>query len=639
MKRFLWPLLVLWLAAGLLAPAAPVLPLHLDIQTPQREFQQKFAAGSTPTLRAYVYDDGAAYTNLAGWTGLVFYAVSATQGVYIGSSGQASNYVDFFCSADRTATVGTFSAQVILSDGTNVLEWGRGSLVLRDSPATMGAGSLTLTTLIDWDAHTYTGTAPWPTNVVGDGLGNHIATGDLNMAGHSITNIGTNSLKFADGLTLSSDGTRLRVNGEGLATTGDVAAVSGDNLGDHTATEALQMGTQTIATAHGTLRLEPPDAPATWQWVYINGGDAYDVFLDWGGILSGAAPEEGWVLTFDATAGSYEPRIPATAVSGATQIVFTAVASSSNYWRQVSITGLTMYAVGCFTNGGSGSGDNLGDHTATDRLYLADQPIVGSSSNLDLRLDVAGGFYGLATFSNRNVGVGVEFDPLDLYQNAGGVGVQDGMVLAMTNVGANIWRIRPVSAGASGACPNTCQTNLQPQYTIVDDGWGNTGTVRISGIGDCGAGVFAVKAWDHNATNGETDVGSMAFKCWSVMEYPNVGELLHIDPNWTAAFVKNASVLIDQSGADSVDYHNRMMYDAGELTSVAYDARELHDTMGIDAVNWGSRVLNDSSGNAAVDWENGDLGAVFGITTNIQVTTPAGTKTFCFTNGLLKAVN
>mgnify|MGYP006888280830 CR=1 FL=1 len=139
---------------------APSYPVRLDLQSPSRTFALKWAAGSSPILSAYVSDGGRAYTNLSGWTGYVYVAVTPTAGVYVAASPVASNRVDFSFTAARTATVGTFGVEVVLGNGTNTYRWGTGSLSLSNSPALLGAGTVPLTGVFNWDLYTFTGTQP-----------------------------------------------------------------------------------------------------------------------------------------------------------------------------------------------------------------------------------------------------------------------------------------------------------------------------------------------------------------------------------------------------------------------------------------------------------------------------------------------
>lgn len=157
MKRILPVLLLLFSVA---ASAAPVFPVNLDLQAQNRQFQSRWAAGSAPTLEARVYDGGAAYTNLAGWTGQVYVAVTTTSGVFVSSSGSSSNAVSFPFAAAQCATVGAFQAYVILGDGTQVYQWGAGTLTWTDSPGLLGAGPIPTGVPLNWDLYTFTGTMP-----------------------------------------------------------------------------------------------------------------------------------------------------------------------------------------------------------------------------------------------------------------------------------------------------------------------------------------------------------------------------------------------------------------------------------------------------------------------------------------------
>lgn len=149
---FLFPLAVL--------AQVPSYPVRVDLQSPSRTFKLTWAAGSSPVLAAYVSDGGRSFTNLSGWTGYVYVAVTPTAGVYVAASPASSNRVNFAFTASQTATVGTFGVEIVLGNGTNTYRWGTGSLSLSNSPALLGAGTVPLTGVFNWDLYTFTGTPP-----------------------------------------------------------------------------------------------------------------------------------------------------------------------------------------------------------------------------------------------------------------------------------------------------------------------------------------------------------------------------------------------------------------------------------------------------------------------------------------------
>jgi hypothetical protein len=158
MKRF--ALLALCALPFAAVAQSPSYPVRVDVQAPSRTFALKWAAGSSPILSAYVSEGGRAYTNLTGWTGYVYVAVTPTAGVFVTASPASSNRVNFAFAAAQTATVGTFAVEIVLGNGTNTYRWGTGSLTLSNSPALMGAGTVPLTGVFNWDLFSFTGTPP-----------------------------------------------------------------------------------------------------------------------------------------------------------------------------------------------------------------------------------------------------------------------------------------------------------------------------------------------------------------------------------------------------------------------------------------------------------------------------------------------
>lgn len=137
MRRFL----CLFFVAVSAFADSPITALRVDIQVPDRSYRLRWAAATTPKVRAYVMDAGRPYTNFtAAWTGRLVYAESwaATQFVEIVSSSITSNEVAFDLTEYQTATNGTgFVSQIILEGAGLTYQWGRGTVVIDPSPGTM----------------------------------------------------------------------------------------------------------------------------------------------------------------------------------------------------------------------------------------------------------------------------------------------------------------------------------------------------------------------------------------------------------------------------------------------------------------------------------------------------------------------
>lgn len=144
----------------LFAMAAPPQALDLDLSYTTRAFKLQFAEGTTPLIRANLRNAGTAYT-ATGWTGTLY--LSATWQdetvIAIESTATTSTHVDFQLTAAQTATSGVFSANFVLVNGSDTVEWQRGTIEIRDSPGTSGAELVDLTTPLNFGDFTFSNVA------------------------------------------------------------------------------------------------------------------------------------------------------------------------------------------------------------------------------------------------------------------------------------------------------------------------------------------------------------------------------------------------------------------------------------------------------------------------------------------------
>lgn len=135
----------------------PTTDLIVDLAKPQKEFTVRTSSGSTPTVRAWTQNDGAAFNHLTtNWTASFYYYATnwpATNWVAVSSSSVDTNSADFAFTAAKTATNGTFRAQIVFrGPAGQIYRFAQGSIVIDYVPPLLyGGGSLDLTTGSFWE--------------------------------------------------------------------------------------------------------------------------------------------------------------------------------------------------------------------------------------------------------------------------------------------------------------------------------------------------------------------------------------------------------------------------------------------------------------------------------------------------------
>jgi len=164
----------------------PYYRVKLDLQNPLKQFHFYCFCGDTPILRAMMYRDGEKWTPNEDWTATIGYGtnfeystsiheVTGYPGYYWDSSSSSSdssepnppetdyNYFEFQFAASDIATPGDYYAQIIIRNATDTERYvfGVGMIHIKDSPIGGSHTDLTLTSVVNWDNITNTGTVPW----------------------------------------------------------------------------------------------------------------------------------------------------------------------------------------------------------------------------------------------------------------------------------------------------------------------------------------------------------------------------------------------------------------------------------------------------------------------------------------------
>ena len=144
----------------------PTNVLYVDTNDQEGNFLFETTEGSTPSLRAYIFENGTAISITATQTAKFIYAVNreASEMVEVdGTLTVGNGYIDFDFTAAKTAINGRFFASIILYDnaGANIVVQSDGMIILKRNPALDGAAILDTTTTINWSLYTNTGLLPW----------------------------------------------------------------------------------------------------------------------------------------------------------------------------------------------------------------------------------------------------------------------------------------------------------------------------------------------------------------------------------------------------------------------------------------------------------------------------------------------
>jgi len=152
-------------AAAVLHAAVPQYRVDLDSQHTDREWDIKWIfQAATPLVRANLYQDSSPWTPTADWGGFLWYGTNANWAggaiVKIAGSFDTNNaYADFQSTSNQFAQSGVFYGGFVMTNGTQTIEWGLGTLYVRTSGGIGATGTLVTTTPINWTLYSYANTA------------------------------------------------------------------------------------------------------------------------------------------------------------------------------------------------------------------------------------------------------------------------------------------------------------------------------------------------------------------------------------------------------------------------------------------------------------------------------------------------
>lgn len=156
MQRILLTLCLI-IAIASHAAAQQVQSTAVDLRKPNSDFSFSAAEQTTPTLRAYIRENGGAYTTITNLGAVFFFASNATDevGMAVTNTTRGADYLEWTLTKNQTAVPGTYFAQIIVTNNAGSLqEWVRGEFVIEDSPGT------TAVTGWDWNSTNYA-TVTW----------------------------------------------------------------------------------------------------------------------------------------------------------------------------------------------------------------------------------------------------------------------------------------------------------------------------------------------------------------------------------------------------------------------------------------------------------------------------------------------
>jgi len=139
-----WSGIILGLVFATHAFAQQIQSTEADLRKKNRDFLFEAAEQTTPTLRAYIRENGSAYTSVSNLGAIFYFSSNATDevGMAVTNTSSGLDYLEWTLTSDQTAVPGEYFAQIIVTNTTgSIQEWIRGEFDILDSPGTTAVNS------------------------------------------------------------------------------------------------------------------------------------------------------------------------------------------------------------------------------------------------------------------------------------------------------------------------------------------------------------------------------------------------------------------------------------------------------------------------------------------------------------------
>ena len=268
MKRQLATLALILAALPVLA-SVPQNTIDLDTQHPETQWAISVFAGATPLIRGNLYTDGIKWKPSSGWSGFLWYGTNAdwnaTSSVHVAGT-YATNvaYADFQATGGTFPLTGVYYGGVVMTNASQMIEWGLGTITVRTSGGIVSTGALQLAGSLYADHVTSTSNP-------------HATTAAQVGAEPAATNAGSSGMV----LTKAGNGSNYwSLAGSGIGTITGVG-VSGGLLtgGGTTGAVTIGLSTQAVRDATAAAYLS---ATGSTQFATSNQGARADTAYAWG---------------------------------------------------------------------------------------------------------------------------------------------------------------------------------------------------------------------------------------------------------------------------------------------------------------------------------------------------------------------